>query len=544
MMSAALALIASQVGATGLDATAETRRDRLAMLYADQLLFDTDGEPLVSVRVLEGRRRIRLRAEVPLVLSPGDAAGSRILAPAGSNWTITLDAPHEGKTRSWVVAERFGGSNLDRVATARARWRGMGYEVGVFESGTLLALAGHTLDTRAVTIGISPAPTRRLAQRKAQALAGRASILGRVYDEYLARPGGWVVAEEQSTGMVIRARDLLGITPVQGGVTGTIELYDVKWPRHGKGARRYEGTMYFLVEADRKLTAVNLVAAETLLRGVVPSEIFPNAPREALRAQAVAARGMLLSKVGVRHRGEPYQLCAEPHCQSYTGAASATPATSAAVDATRGQVLVGSGGFTDTVYHSSCGGHTEAWHEMWGGSHDASMPGVNDAPVGGGPVNERAAARYIAHPPRSWCAPSAKRSKVFRWTVERTGAQISERVARRKDIGPIHTIKPLERGRSGRVLAVEYTGRDGRYVAKGATLNRRLLGGLKSGLWVAERHGGAPESEPERWVFHGGGFGHGVGMCQHGAMGLAEAGRSYREILRHYYPNTELETVW
>lgn len=544
MMSAALALIAAQAGAVGVEPVTASRRDRVETLYADQLLFDQRGEPLVTVRILKGQRRIRLRAEVPLVLSPGDEAGSRLISPAGSTWSVTLEEPHRGQTRSWVVAERFGGSNLDRVATARARWRGMGHEVGVFESGTLLALAGHTLDTRAVTIGISPTADRRLAQQKAASLAG-ASIMGQLYDEYLERPGGWIVAEERGSGMMVRARNLLSVTPAKDwGVTGTVEVFDVEWPRHGRGARRYEGSLYFLVGTDLRLMAVNLVPAETVLRGVVPSEIFPNAPREALKAQAVAARGMLLSKVGVRHRGEPYQLCAEPHCQAYTGAGSATPVTSAAVQATRGEVLVGPSGFTDTVYHSACGGHTEAWHAMWGGSHDATMPGVNDAEIGGGPVNERAAARYITHPPRSWCAPSAKRSKVFRWVEERSGQKISAAVNARERVGPVHTIRPLKRGRSGRVLAVEYVGTAGRHVARGATLNRRLLGGLKSGLWVIERRGGAPGGEPASWVIRGGGFGHGVGMCQHGAMGLAQAGRSYREILRHYYPNTELTKVW
>lgn len=544
MMSAALALLATQAGAVGVEPVGQSRRDRVETLYADQLLFDHNGEPLVSVRILKGQRRIRLRAEVPLILSPGDEAGSRVITPAGSTWTVTLDDPHGGRTRSWVVAERFGGSNFDRVATARARWRGMGHEVRVFESGTLLALAGHTLDTRAVTIGISPAADRRLAQQRASALAG-ASIMGRIYDEYLERPGGWIVAEERSSGMMVRGRNLLSVTPVRDwGVTGTVEVFDVNWPRHGAGARRYEGTLYFLVGTDLKLMAINLVAAETVLRGVVPAEIFPNAPREALRAQAVAARGMLLSKVGVRHRGEPYQLCAEPHCQAYSGAGAATPATSAAVTATRGEVLVGPSGFTDTVYHSACGGHTEAWHAMWGGSHNSTMPGVNDAAVGGGPVNERAAARFIAHPPRAWCAPSAKRSKVFRWVEERSGRRISDAVNAQTRVGAVHTIKPLKRGRSGRVLAVEYVGTEGRHVARGGSANRPFLGGLKSGLWVIERQGGAAGGEPDTWVIRGGGFGHGVGMCQHGAMGLADAGRSYREILRHYYPNTELRKVW
>lgn len=536
-----IALVAGSAGATGVEPGATAARGRLELLYADQVLFARDGEPLIPVRLLEGRRRIRLRSASGLTLAPGDDAGSRVVAPPGTGFTLSLREPHRGRTRSWVVAERFSGRNLDRVATARARWRGMGHEVRVFEAGTLLGLGGQTLDTRAVTIAISPAATVGLARRKARQIAGRARILGTIHDEYLQRPGGWVDARSES-GVTVSARDLLSIAPVDP--EGEIELLGVRWPRHGVEDRRYRGKLFVLVGTDRRLTVVNLVRAETLIEGVVPSEIFPNAPRAALEAQAVAARGMLMSKIGVRHQGEPYQLCAEPHCQSYTGAGSATEATTAAVRATHGQMLVDDGRFTDTVYHSACGGHTEAWHAMWGGSRDRNMPGVGDGQRVSRPRSEADVERHILHPPEAWCAPSGRRSRVFRWSVERPGAQISAAVNARQKVGPVHTIRVLERGRSGRVLLAEYVGTEGRHRARGAPLNRRLLGGLKSSLWIARRNGGAPDGEPDSWTIHGGGFGHGVGLCQHGAIGLARAGRDVRAILRHYYPGARLEKLW
>ncbi len=536
-----LALATGPADATGVGPPDVSTVTRLEMLYADQVLFARDGEPLITVRLLEGRRGLTLEAATAIALAPADDPGSRVIAPPGTRWTLHLDAPHRGQTRSWVVAERFSGRDLERVATAHARWRGMGHEVAVFESGTLLGLGGQTLDTRAVTIAISPAPNRTLARKKARQLAGRARIMGTVYDEYLQRPGGWIVARS-TDGVVVRARDLLSLDPLEPD--GEIALTDVRWPRHGKGTRRYKGKLFALVGTDRRLTIVNLVPAETLIEGVVPSEIFPNAPRAALEAQAITARGMLMSKIGVRHRGEPYQLCAEPHCQSYTGAGAATETTTAAVRATRGKLLVDDGRFTDTVYHSACGGHTEAWHAMWGGARDATMPGVGDGAAVRHAPTEANVAHFIDHPPKTWCAPTARRSKVFRWTVTRTGRQISERVNKKSAIGPVHTIRAVERGRSGRVLVAEYIGRDGRYRARGASLNRRLLGGLKSGLWVASRTGGTPDGEPESWTFRGGGFGHGVGMCQHGAMGLARAGRDVAAILRHYYPGAKIAELW
>ncbi|MCA9540036.1 MAG: SpoIID/LytB domain-containing protein, partial [Myxococcales bacterium] len=238
-------------------------------------------------------------------------------------------------------------------------------------------------------------------------------------------------------------------------------------------------------------------------------------------------------------------ICGEPHCQAHTGAAQATAATTAAVRATRGQVLFGPSGMTDTVYHSACGGHTEAWHAMWGGAPDPTLSGVPDAPMGIAPVGEEAVARFIAHPPvGAWCAQSARRSGVHRWTKRVPGARVTAAVNAKQAIGPVVAIVPLRRGVSGRVLEAQYIGRDGKLVVKGATANRRLLGRLRSGLWVVERRGGAPDGPPDEWIFHGGGFGHGVGLCQHGALGQARAGYDYRAILNHYYPGARIESIW
>jgi len=90
---------------------------------------------------------------------------------------------------------------------------------------------------------------------------------------------------------------------------------------------------------------------------------------------------------------------------------------------------------------------------------------------------------------------------------------------------------------------VEYVGTKGRHTVTGEYVNRKLLGHLKSGLWVVERDG-PPGSVPVTFTFRGGGFGHGVGMCQHGAIGQALERRSHADILRTYYPGSRLEKAW
>ena len=130
--------------------------------------------------------------------------------------------------------------------------------------------------------------------------------------------------------------------------------------------RPYWGGIYVTVGAHGQLVVVNEVPADKLLEGLVPAEIFPSAPAAALRAQAVAARGELFRKTGVRHLVDPYLLCARTHCQVYAGAGHEHPRTSAAVAATRGLVLLEEDGrVVDTVYSAVCGGHTEDNDAVW-----------------------------------------------------------------------------------------------------------------------------------------------------------------------------------
>src|SRR5205823_11611267 len=151
--------------------------------------------------------------------------------------------------------------------------------------------------------------------------------------------------------------------------------------------RDYPGRLYASADAEGKLALVAALPMERLVKGVVPSEIFSKAHPEARKAQADTARGEVLAKVGARHLGDPYLLCAEQHCQVYRGVSAETAATDRAVDETRGEALFsrvpakGVLGETargevsrlvDSVYSAVCGGFTENNDAVWGGPPDPS----------------------------------------------------------------------------------------------------------------------------------------------------------------------------
>ncbi|HJX52667.1 MAG TPA: hypothetical protein VJ801_07880, partial [Polyangia bacterium] len=119
---------------------------------------------------------------------------------------------------------------------------------------------------------------------------------------------------------------------------------------------------------------------------------------------------------------------------------------------------------------------------------------------------------------------------------KRTGAEL-EKLLGRYRLGEIRAIEVPQRGGSGRALAVRVVGSARSETIRGELRIRQAFGGLRSSLFVVEfKDGGA--------IFRGAGFGHGVGMCQTGAVGMAEAGKRYQQILRHYYPNTVLRKLW
>ena len=160
----------------------------------------------------------------------------------------------------------------------------------------------------------------------------------------------------------------------------------------------------------------------------MPSEIFSAAPAEALKAQAVTARGEVLAKVGTRHLADPYLLCSEQHCAVYRGRSGETPSTNAAVEATRGLALFSTEGrLVDSVYSAVCGGHTEDNDAVWGGVPDPSLRGRPDVlePVPGCPTRDATPDRFLAFDFPAACRRGrfAQPSR-YRWEKRFTAPQL------------------------------------------------------------------------------------------------------------------------
>jgi SpoIID/LytB domain protein len=526
-------------------ARADELADRVRMLFSTQFAFSSGGLPIMTVRLMEHQTEVAISGDVR-ILPLGE--GGPELRSSGQ-WRVTLESGRPARMRYWTVLDRVPIADKAGLASALARWRERGMDPQTFEVGNVFGIAGEVLDRRAVVVVTSPYPTAAEAEHEADALRKRLHTETSVHAELYERPQGTLVARGPG-GAELRSASMIWFAPATpaGRLTAHQVEFGVGYPNHGREDRAYWGKLYVTVDRAGTLALVNAVPEDKLLSGLVPAEMYASAPEEALKAQTVAARNELLAKIGSRHLGDPYLLCSSQHCQVYSGAGKEHPRTTAAVAATRGQILFheGTGEMADTVYSASCGGFTEsnenAWDDMSAdpalrGRPDVAGPRAEAFARFGGAITEANIRDFLAAAPAAFCKRDAPaRGDRYRWTIRRSAAEAAELV-RALSIGALRELRVTARGVSGRAKTIEVVGERGTKEVRGELRIRQLFGGLPSSMFVVD-------TEPGAFVFRGGGFGHGVGLCQTGAIGMAEAGYKYTEILRHYYRGTKIRKLY
>lgn len=271
---------------------------------------------------------------------------------------------------------------------------------------------------------------------------------------------------------------------------------------------RVLSTVAVVERTGAALRLIEELPLDDYVAGVVSGELPSSFPAEAQKAQAVAARTYaLVKKIEAEGAGRSFHLGANVLSQVYAGAAP-NPAARAAAAATRGEVLVRGNEPVEAFFHSTCGGRTERGLDALG----RELP-------------------YLASVPCGYChgAPGA------RWTFTRGGAELGKALGLP---GPVTALKVTEKTPSGRVARVELQVGGQRIGLTAVDLRQRLgWSKLPSLAFEVKEKGGA-------FTFTGRGQGHGAGLCQWGAAGMAREGKGYRDILRHYYPGTELAKLY
>jgi SpoIID/LytB domain protein len=505
------------------------------------------GAPVVPVKLMEGHTEVTFSSKGRLKLLLAGPAEKTVEGPAGTVWRARLKSgtPADVVARIQLVEVPF--ADKAGLAQAEAEWSAKGLAVRSQVLGQVYGIAGKVVDNRryVVLVDAPPRPPLELAARQAEILT-RYSVRTQLLEEVRARGHVTIELLDAEGSVLGTAVDRLTAEPLDKAPIEVRRVeYGVGYDFHNFEDRAYRGALQVTADTRGKLAIINQVAMEDLLKGLVPSEIFAKAPPEALKAQAVTARGEVLAKVGLKHLADPYLLCTEQHCAVYKGVSGEASTTSAAIEATAGEALFDANGrLVDSVYSAVCGGHTENNEIVWGGVANPSLRGRPDVlPGKTAPASPDALATFLSTEGPYACRLSTfAQPAKFRWEKRFTAREIDEKLAS-FNLGTVYAMSVTERGVSGRARLLSISGETGATTVRGELTIRRLFSNLNSAMFEVKAERDA-KGRPTAWVFTGGGWGHGVGMCQTGAIGRAEAGQNYRQILEHYFNGAQVARLY
>jgi len=261
-----------------------------------------------------------------------------------------------------------------------------------------------------------------------------------------------------------------------------------------------------------------------------------------------------------------FDVCADDHCQRYQGITRAHNANVVkAVTETEGQVLMYDNKICDARFSKSCGGMSEHFENCWEPVHHPYLTQVYDNAA---PLNdfnpdltvEANAEKWILSNPEAFCNTTDKdilgqvlnnydliSKNFYRWEISYTQKELSELIKNRSgiDFGHITDLIPVQRGASGRLVKLKIVGTLKTLIVGKELEIRRWLSPshLYSSAFIVEKQG-ADNQLPEKILLKGAGWGHGAGLCQIGAAVMGHNGYTYKQILQHYFKNSEIEKIY
>jgi len=306
----------------------------------------------------------------------------------------------------------------------------------------------------------------------------------------------------------------------------------------------YWGSLEFSI-SNGNLMVVNELPLETYLKCVATSEMSAQCPPEFLKAQTIVARSWLLANTEKKHCKLGFDICNDDCCQRYQGMTNNTTASIQSTDTTFGQVIMFNKKICDSRYSKSCGGITENYEHVWDGDpipYLISLKDVNSMGVG-------------------YCSPEIvpesllntligsvdEKGQYYRWTYEVKNNELVQSLEKKMGLKPkkILELNPVNTGRSGRItnLSIQYEDRDG--LLQNVEIHSEYeIRRIMSPSFLYSSAFNINKNDNGNFVLKGKGWGHGVGLCQIGALGMAISKKNTNSILTHYYPGTHLTTIY
>jgi SpoIID/LytB domain protein len=373
-----------------------------------------------------------------------------------------------------------------------------------------------------------------------------------------------------------------------GDATFTLDdvLIGIQFHWERKERLTFHGDLQFIVRRDSTITVLNIVLVEEYLASVISSEMSAEAPMELLKAHAITSRSWLVAmlereqrNVGVaslrsiqndqelirwydREDHELFDVCADDHCQRYQGMSKIlSPHAVEAINVTRGIFLVYGDEICDARFSKACGGLSEQFEFAWEDRNIPYLTSISDAKIQHAPItSEQDAEEWILGSPEAYCNTNDKKilkqilpsydqetTNFFRWKVEYSREELEELLRTKSgyDFGTLMNLVPLQRGPSGRIYRLRIEGSNLTLVIGKELEIRRWLSKthLYSSAFIVNSERGS-DGLPQRFILHGAGWGHGVGLCQIGAAVMAAQGFKADEIVKHYFNGAELKKLY
>lgn len=415
-----------------------------------------------------------------------------------------------------------------------------------------------------IRVGIGTTPTGRqgrnnlLRIKSFEGLKILGKATGKTYAEIppdetwtVVYEGGLVVLKDPAGKVYGRfPRPILAIPARKYGTVIFDATHKTKNPFFRWADRQYRGFIELYPNGRRGIGVVNVIESELYLLGVVPSEVAPQWPFESLKAQAVIARTQVLIRRarGGKHKKDGYHLCDGQHCQAYKGKSIEANTTTRAVVETEGEILTHKGRPAGTFFHSNCGGWIQASKEVtgWGDVRYLVTKSDTHPEHPEEPKDPWDFHLWITGNPKANCNyPGRVRAAEYRWLKIIRQKDMTFRINMDYKVGEVINIIPMRRSPSGHVNSLRIVGKKRTVDITKEHLIRNIMGysSMKSTLFdiaVNRRKNGRVRNY---WLY-GGGWGHGIGLCQSGAAGLAgKYNKDYREIMDFYFPGTKIQRI-
>jgi peptidoglycan hydrolase-like amidase len=323
---------------------------------------------------------------------------------------------------------------------------------------------------------------------------------------------------------------------------------------------------------EGNLLVINELPMEKYLACVATSEMGAACPPALIEAQTIAARSWMLANVEQKHTNLGMDVCNDDCCQRYQGSTFLTEQSLKGALSTYGQVLIYNDTICDARYSKSCGGVMESFDTIWGGqplnylqvkADYLDEPAEWQKPIS----DEKNFEKWINSSPETFCSPAVipeedlakylgsvdEQGRYFRWQNNISQEEMTANINRHHNINAsaIKKIEIKKRGGSGRTnfITIHYLNQK----REQHSINIKDEFGIRqsmhqkflySSAFLVHMEDTGEKGIPSRFILRGAGWGHGVGLCQIGALGMSLKGFSAEKILSHYFLGSQLKKIY